>query len=360
MIGTKRETGRAAPVDQKLRQTGMSRWLYLILALAIFGTISGVVWQQGQIPAELDLESLDNSTVIIMNEPIEPITQYIQLDAKKVALGNSLFHDPRLSADDSISCATCHNLQTGGVDRLPHSVGINGAVGNINTPTVFNSGFNFSQFWDGRAESLEDQIDGPTHNPLEMGSNWPEIISKLNRSSDYVAQFDELYADGINPDNIKDAIATFERSLYTPNSRFDQYLRGDSNAITEEEKEGYALFKENGCISCHQGINVGGNIYQKFGILGDYFGDRGNLTEADLGRFNVTGEEADRHFFKAPSLRNVALTPPYFHDGSTQTLEEAVSIMAKYQLGRTFSEEEIDLIVKFLHTLTGEYNNTPL
>ena len=360
MIGTKRERGKGAPVDQRLSRAGMSHWLYLIVALVFFGTIGGVIWMQRQIPAELDLESVDNSTVAMMNEPIEPIALHIELDAKKVALGNRLFHDPRLSADNSISCATCHSLQTGGVDRLSHSVGINGAVGLVNSPTVFNSGFNFSQFWDGRADSLEDQIDGPTHNPLEMGSNWAEIVSKLKSSPDYVAEFDALYADGIAPDNIKDAIATFERSLYTPNSRFDQYLRGDSNAITEEEKEGYALFKQNGCISCHQGVNVGGNIYQKFGILGDYFADRGNLTEADLGRFNVTGQEVDRHFFKVPSLRNVALTPPYFHDGSTQTLEEAVGIMAKYQLGRTISEEEIDLIVKFLHTLTGEYDGSTL
>ncbi|MGB0383388.1 MAG: cytochrome-c peroxidase [Ardenticatenaceae bacterium] len=339
------------------------RWVYLIIGIFILFSIGGVVWQQNQIPAELDLTSLDNAALSsVLNEPIEPIPSQldVELDEKKVELGNKLFHDPRLSADNTIACATCHSLQTGGVDGQPRSIGINGALGEINTPTVFNSGFNFRQFWDGRAKDLEEQIDGPTHDPLEMGSNWRQIIDKLNKSPDDVAAFNDSYPDGITNNNIKDAIATFERSLYTPNSRFDQFLRGDSNAISEEEKEGYALFKRNGCISCHQGMNAGGNIYQKFGILGDYFADRGNITEADYGRFNITAEEADRHVFKVPSLRNVALTGPYFHDASAQTLEEAVDTMAKYQLGRTLSGEEINLIVKFLKTLTGEYKGISL
>jgi cytochrome c peroxidase len=176
----------------------------------------------------------------------------------------------------------------------------------------------------------------------------------------YVLAFSELYVDGIQSHTIKDAIATFERSLYTPTARFDRLLRGDSNALTDEEKQGYRIFKEYGCINCHQGVGVGGNMFETFGVMGDYFADRGNVTKADLGRFNVTGDAWDRHVFKVPSLRNVALIPPYSHDGSAKRLEDAVVIMARYQLGRKLSHEETDLIVKFLRTLTGEYQGKAL
>jgi cytochrome c peroxidase len=248
----------------------------------------------------------------------------------------------------------------GGTDRLPHSLGINNAEGDINAPTVFNSSFNFRQFWDGRAATLEEQIEGPVHNPKEMGSHWQEIIGKLKKEAAYLKAFKALYADGINAKNIKDAIATFERSLITPNAPFDQYLRGDETALTDEEKQGYALFKQYGCVACHQGINIGGNMYQVFGVLNNYFEKRGNITKADLGRFNVTAQEYDRHKFKVPSLRNVALTAPYFHDGSADTLEKAVDVMAKYQLGRKIPKKEKRLIVQFLKTLTGTYKGKKL
>lgn len=289
-------------------------------------------------------------------EPVQPIPQDIVLDKRKVELGKGLFHDPRLSQDNSFSCASCHDLSQGGTDHRARSIGVGGQLGDVNAPTVFNSGFNFKQFWDGRAETLEDQIDGPIHNPKEMHSNWPEIIGKLKQDARYVSDFAALYPEGIQPRTIKDAMATFERSLITPNSRFDKYLRGDITAITEDEKRGYQLFKDYGCIACHQGINIGGNMFQKLGVMADYFADRGEQTTADLGRFNVTRQEVDRHTFKVPSLRNVARTAPYFHDGSAETLEEAVAIMAKYQLGRPLSSSDVDLIVKFLKTLTGEYN----
>ncbi len=293
-------------------------------------------------------------------EPIQPIPQEIKLDKRKLELGDRLFHDPRLSHDDGISCAYCHDLGRGGTDQRARSIGIGGQIGDRNAPTVFNSGFNFKQFWDGRAETLEDQIDGPIHDPREMGSNWPEIIAKLKRDPSYVSLFAQLYPDGIQSRTIKDAIGTFERSLITPNSRFDRFLRGETGAITEAEKAGYQLFKGYGCAACHQGINIGGNMFQKLGVMVDYFAERGTPKGPALGRYNVTGREDDKYTFKVPSLRNVARTAPYFHDGSIPTLEGAVGIMARYQLGRSLSPREVDLIVGFLNTLTGEYNGKPL
>jgi cytochrome c peroxidase len=294
------------------------------------------------------------------NEPISPLPTDNKLDERKVALGEILFNDKRLSHDDTIACASCHNLIAGGVDGTRVSTGINGTQGPINAPTVFNSGFNFHQFWDGRANSLEEQAAGPVHNPLEMGSSWPEVLPKLTRDSALVARFVAVYADGVKPQNIQDAIATFERSLTTPNSRFDKYLRGDNSVLTEDELKGYQLFKSYGCISCHQGINVGGNMFQIFGAMRDYFADRGNITDADWGRYNVTKNPADKHVFKVPSLRNVALTAPYFHDGSAKSLPEAVDVMFRYQLGRKAPQADKDNIIKFLHTLTGEYKGKPL
>jgi cytochrome c peroxidase len=293
-------------------------------------------------------------------EPITPLPLEMHLDLKKVELGQRLFLDSRLSRDNSTSCGSCHGLSTGGTDRRRRSIGIGGAQGDINAPTVFNSGFNFRQFWDGRAATLEDQIEGPLNHPKEMGSNWPDALHKLRDDPGYMTAFRALYPDGIQPPNVKDAIATFERSLVTSNSRFDKYLRGDQGALTEAERAGYQRFKAYGCVSCHQGMNVGGNMYQKFGVAADYFADRGNVTKADLGRFNVTGLERDRYRFRVPSLRNVAVTPPYFHDGSAATLADAVNVMAKYQLGRPLSVADRDLIVAFLFTLTGQYQGEAL
>jgi cytochrome c peroxidase len=286
------------------------------------------------------------------DEPIKPLVK-VSLDARKVSLGRVMFHDKRLSKDNSLSCASCHEIAKGGMDGRQFAVGIKGQVGPINTPTVLNSGLNFRQFWNGRAATLEEQAAGPVHNPGEMGSNWQEVLGKLNKDAALVNQFRAIYPDGLQPKNIQDAIATFERSLITP-GRFDRYLNGESNAITSEEKQGYQLFKNYGCVACHQGQGVGGNMYQTFGVLGNYFKDKGKVTEADLGRFAVTKNEQDRHVFKVPSLRNVELTSPYFHDGSAKTLEEAIDVMFRYQLGRTAPAGDKALIVKFLKTLTGE------
>lgn len=295
------------------------------------------------------------------DEPIKPVPPAsVKLDPKKVALGEKLFNDKRLSRDNTLSCASCHNLNAGGIDGTTTSVGIGGATGPINAPTVFNSALNFRQFWDGRASSLAEQAAGPIHNPKEMGSNWVEVLGKLGKDAALVAQFKEIYPDGLQAKNIQDGISTFERTLVTPNARFDKYLRGDKSAISTDELKGYELFKKYGCVACHQGVAVGGNMFQTFGVMGDYFARRGNPTEADLGRYNVTKNDADKHVFKVPSLRNVALTAPYFHDGSAKTLNDAVAVMFKYQLGRAASQQDQDQIVLFLRTLTGEYKGEPL
>jgi cytochrome c peroxidase len=288
-------------------------------------------------------------------EPIQPIPLKISLDENKVSLGKILFEDTRLSEDNKISCVSCHNLQLGGVDRRVRSVGVHGNLTYVNTSTVFNALFNFRLNWNGMSDDLTDHLDRLMTIPKDMGVEWKTLIDKLQGISQYRKAFDRIYPDGLTADNIKDAIVAYEMSLYTPNSPFDRFLRGDKQALTTSEKEGYKLFKNYGCISCHQGINVGGNMFQRFGVMGDYFAERGNITQADLGRFNVTKDETDRYVFRVPSLRNVELTPPYFHDGSAETLEKATAIMMRYQLGRPLSKEQIDLIVEFLRTLTGEY-----
>lgn len=288
------------------------------------------------------------------DEPITPIPLELHLDRDKVALGGRLFGDARLSRDGSVSCSHCHDAARGGADGMPRSVGVGGRLGAINAPTVYNSGFNFRQFWDGRAATLEEQVDGPLTNPDEMGSNWPDVIAKLGKDAAYVHDFAKIYPDGIKPDNVRDAIATYERSLTTPNSKFDRFLRGEKNALDGEEFAGYQLFTKLGCITCHQGVNIGGNLYEKLGLFENYFERRGNLSRADLGRYNVTHNEEERYEFRVPSLRNVALTAPYFHDASAETLDDAVATMARYQLGVSLKRDEIRHLVRFLNTLTGE------
>ncbi|MET0101130.1 MAG: cytochrome-c peroxidase [Sedimenticola sp.] len=296
------------------------------------------------------------SAASVYDEPIRPIPREHGQDLRKVSLGDMLFHDVRLSRDDSISCAHCHKLARGGTDGLSRSIGVSGAVGNIKAPTVYNSRFNLAQFWDGRAANLHEQAGGPVNNPIEMASNWEQVISKLKRDQDYTRRFNELYADGITEQNIRDAITSFEHTLITVDSPFDRWLRGDANALGERELEGYELFKSYGCISCHQGVNVGGNMFQRMGALGDYFSERGMaITEADRGRFNVTGRDDDLYFFKVPSLRLAAINSPYFHDGSVQDLDEAVRVMGLYQLGRKIPEQHVALIIDFLQSLVGNH-----
>lgn len=341
----------------------MIKQSFIIASGLVVAILSGclIYWTRTSIPtAAAATVPAEQAIPDVSQEPIRPISSPTELNQDKVALGHRLFHDRRLSGNDTISCAHCHDLGKGGTDHQARSIGINSEIADANAPTVFNCSLNFKQFWDGRAATLEEQIDGPIHGPKEMNSSWPPILEKLRGDQSYVATFAQFYPDGIQSSSVKDAIATFERSLLTPNSRFDRYLRGDVNAINEEEKEGYQLFKTYGCVSCHQGAGVGGNMYATFGAMADYFADHEPITRVDLGRFNVTGKESDRHRFKVPSLRNVALTAPYFHNGSAPTLKAAVNAMAKYQLGRQIGVADTERIVQFLNTLTGEYEGVLL
>lgn len=288
-----------------------------------------------------------------VEEPIQALPA-VQTNMDKVVLGRRLYFDPILSGDGTISCATCHSLDHGGAEPRAVSTGINSQSGPINSPTVLNAGFNFRQFWDGRAADLREQAEGPVENPLEMGTTFAEAIERIRGDEWYVERFGALYGGEITKENITDAIAEYERSLVTP-SPVDAFLNGDESALNEQQQRGYATFKEVGCASCHMGVNVGGTMYQKMGVVEDYFALRGGeLTEADQGRFAQTQSDSDRHFFKVPTLRNVALTPPYFHDGSQEELGEAVRIMARVQLGRRLEDAQIADIVAFLEALTGE------
>jgi cytochrome c peroxidase len=286
-------------------------------------------------------------TTILFSTPIKPIPNELKVDTKKVQLGKKLFFDPVLSKDGTISCATCHDLQNGGDDGLKFSFGIGGQKGNINSPTVYNAVFNFRQFWDGRAKDLKEQVTGPIENPVEMGHSMAGAVEILKKSNTYLKDFNDVYSNGITKDNIADAIAEFEKALITPDSPFDRYLKGDKKAISQKAKEGYQIFESKGCVLCHHGVNVGGNFYNKFGIFKD-------ANSTNLGRYNITKREEDKYVFKVPSLRNIALTDPYMHDGRINTLRDAVEFMTEHQLGRYMEPGEIDAIVVFLKSLTGE------
>jgi cytochrome c peroxidase len=301
-------------------------------------------------------KSMQGGGTYLSDEPIQPIPISFDYDRAKVELGKKLFFEPRLSKSGWISCNSCHNLSTGGADNLPTSIGHKWFLGPINSPTVLNSKFNLAQFWDGRAKDLKEQAGGPIANPFEMGSKHELAVSVLQSIPQYVKWFSEVYAPEemfadvvIDIDQVTDAIAAFEETLTTPNSRFDQWLIGYDESISQSELEGYTLFKDKGCIACHNGIGVGGNSYQKFGMAKPY--DKDTHT---LGRYNVTNDDKDKFVFKVPLLRNIELTAPYFHDASTWDLGEAVNIMAEYQLGTTLTDDETEKIVAFLRTLTGD------
>lgn len=293
-------------------------------------------------------------------EPITPIPRTLNADLNKAKLGEMLFHDTRLSANNQFSCASCHSLKQGGDDNLQVSLSNSSGTQAINTPTVYNAVFNFRQHWDGKLKNIEQQVDHSITSQHEFNSDWDQVTSALSTDQTLVDQFDEIYIDGLNRANIINAIVEFEKTLITPDSRFDQYLRNDEDALTEKELTGYLLFKESGCVSCHQGINIGGNLYQKFGVFYNYLADRGDIKTEDFGRANITQRQMDEHVFKVPSLRNIELTAPYLHDGSAETLEDAIYIMGQTQLGRELNDQEVDLIKAFLLTLTGEYNGVPL
>lgn len=283
-------------------------------------------------------------------EPIAPLAAAKVQDAKLVELGKKLFFDPRLSKSGFISCNSCHNLSMGGSDNLKTSIGHNWQKGPINAPTVLNSSLNLAQFWDGRAKDLKAQAGGPIANPGEMAYTHELAVETLQSIPGYVAEFKKAFgSDKVDIDKVTKAIAAFEETLVTPNSRFDKWLKGDKKALSADELAGYKLFKDSGCVACHNGLAVGGNSFQKMGVVAPY-----KASSPAEGRVAVTGKDADRFNFKVPTLRNVELTYPYFHDGEAATLEQAVDVMGRLQLGKKFSDDENAKIVAFLKTLTGD------
>ncbi len=284
------------------------------------------------------------------NEPIQPIKAAKPQDPALTELGKKLYFDPRLSKSGFISCNSCHNLSMGGTDNLQTSIGHNWQQGPINSPTVLNSSLNVAQFWDGRAADLKAQAGGPIANPGEMASTHVVAVDVLQSIPGYTAEFKKVFGnDKVDIDKITKAIAAFEETLVTPGSRFDKWLAGDKKALNANELAGYKLFKDSGCVACHNGPAVGGNSFQKMGVVEPY-----KTTNTAEGRVAVTGKDADRFNFKVPTLRNVELTYPYFHDGEAQTLKDAVDTMGRLQLGKKFTEDENAKIVAFLKTLTGK------
>ncbi len=283
-------------------------------------------------------------------EPIQPIPAAKVKNSAMVELGKKLYFDPRLSKSGFISCNSCHNLSMGGTDNLKTSIGHNWQEGLIHSPTVLNSSMNLAQFWDGRAKDLKAQAGGPIANPGEMAFTHELAVDMLNSIPAYKAEFKKVFGkDAANIDMVTDAIAAFEETLVTPDSRFDKWLKGGKKALSKAELDGYTLFKDSGCTACHYGPAVGGNSFQTMGLVAKY--DTKNKAEGVAG---LTGKDADRMKFKVPTLRNVEMTYPYFHDGEADTLETAVEIMGKLQVGRAYSPEEIAKIVAFLKTLTGK------
>jgi len=286
---------------------------------------------------------LANSILAVELVPLNPKGE---VDSRKVELGKMLFYDTILSKNKKLSCNSCHDLSYNGAQKSKYSVGIDGQVGSFNSPTVYNAVYNFRQFWDGRSKNLKTQALGPITNPIEMGNTIEQVLIDL-KNSKYDKLFYSIYSDGVTEDNLADAIAEFEKTLVTLNSPFDRYLRGESGALDPKALSGYKLFKKKGCIYCHNGINIGGNLYNKFGVYE-------SIDSKELGRYNITHKEEDKYIFKVPSLRNVALTAPYMHDGRSKTLKEAINLMSKYQLGRPIDDDEMDDLVHFLKSLTGE------
>ncbi len=283
-------------------------------------------------------------------EPIAPLpTSLDDINIEKAKLGRMLFLDPSLSSDGTISCHSCHSFESGGADPRVVSLGVQDREGDIQSPTVYNSRYNFKQFWNGRAASLKEQAKGPFGAHVEMNMSPQKVEKRLNKNSTYQKAFKEVYGSRrITMDDAVDAIAEFENALITPNSRFDRYLRGELQ-LKDDEKKGYAKFKSLGCVTCHNGINIGSNAFQKMGLFREYPYDKKYQD-----RYAVTKKEIHKNVFKVPTLRNINLTAPYFHDANATTLESAILKMGLHNLGISLSKEDIDLIIAFLKTLEGE------
>jgi cytochrome c peroxidase len=284
---------------------------------------------------------------------LAPLPEERSSPDRRQRLGERLFHDPRLSEDERVACATCHNLAMGGANALSRSALPGRNPVPVNVPTVFNLAYDFRYSWSGRFVDIGTQIDFALGLKDAMGTSWESASRRLRTDPSYVTEFERAYPDGLSAANLRHALIVYNLSLSTPGARFDRFLRGELE-LSEQEARGYTMFREYGCVSCHQGVNIGGNMFQRFGVMRDYFAERGNVEQADLGLYNATRREEDRHVFRVPSLRNVALTAPYFHDGSARTLLGAVQTMARYQLGRELSQLQAVDIVAFLTTLTGD------
>lgn len=295
-------------------------------------------------------------------EAITPIPDAVEFDPEKAELGEKMYNDTRISLDGTISCASCHILADGGADDGDDrtSLGINGQFGGVNAPTVYNSFFNIQQFWNGRAADLREQAAGPPVNPVEMGDQtWDQIVERLREDKDLAAEFEKLYpGESLTEFTVTSVIAEFEKTLLTPDSRFDQYLKGNEEALSAEEIAGFETFRKNACATCHTGVILGGKSFEELGIYGNYFADRSSdiaRNSDDDGLMGFTGKDSDFQKFKTPGLRNVAITAPYFHDGSMPTMEDAVRAMARYELGKDLKDGDINSIVAFMKTLTGKH-----
>ncbi|CAA0142452.1 Cytochrome c peroxidase precursor [Tenacibaculum maritimum] len=291
-----------------------------------------------------------------------PLPANAEIDAnkltnEKVALGKKLFLDVRLSKNNTISCASCHDLNKFGTDNLATSLGVAGRKGTRNSPTVFNAALHFTQFWDGRVGTVEEQAGMPILNHIEMAMDDEQsVVEKIQGIVEYKTFFKNAFPEEIEPvnfENITSAIAAFERTLLSP-SRFDEFLKGDAKALTGKEKKGMFLFMTNRCVSCHDGPLVGGNKFRSFGSEENPYWVKTGSKNIDNGRYELTGEAVDRYVFKVPSLRNVTKTFPYFHDGSVADIEEAIRIMGEVQLNIDLEDDDIQAIKAFLNSLTGE------
>lgn len=293
-------------------------------------------------------------------EPVLPIPRHIDVDQRKVALGLRLFEDKRLSRDGSMACRTCHLLDKGGGDGRALSPTINGGRRSTNTPTLFNVGLNTLYGWLGAPTTLEALTEAIIKSKKGLDSDWATIIPRLDNDDDYIGQFNDVYADGIQPANVNDAIAEYMRSLITPGSRFDRFLQGDAVALSNDEIQGYDLFKKYGCSSCHQGELLGGNMTASKNIFVDANDKEAGALSADIKRYEQTDPEPEHGVLRVPTLRNVQRSGPYFHDGSVETLDEAVELMGRSMLGRDIPPAHIKQIVRFLNTLTGKYKGQAL
>ena len=288
------------------------------------------------------------------DKTVQPIPDAIPADAAKAALGRRLYNDKRLSSDNTVACASCHDFGKGGTDNERFASGVRGQQGGVSAPTVFNAAFNIRQFWDGRAADLAQQAGGPPLNPVEMASrDWKQITDKLNADAELVAAFTAVYPEGFSEKTICGAIAEYEKQLLTPGSRFDEFLKGKKDALTEAEQKGRAAFMKRRCDQCHFGPSMGSQSFEYVDLKADPFAGR-KLTDGDKGLASFTKNLADLKRFKVPNLRNIALTSPYLHDGSLATLPEAVEFMLKYQIGVTAPDKaEVSAVDAFLRTLTG-------